>query len=86
MSIVEAGTIAQGFLVADKITDVDTFAEFMNIDIIDGIICCYAITDDYEGDMINNKKEEDWDLVELEIGDIYKERLFYKFLEEETEY
>ena len=86
MSIVEAGTIAQGYLVAEAIDDEDTWCCIRDVSIIDGLICCYTITDDYEGLMIDNKKEEDWELVELEIADIYKERMFYKFLQEETEY
>lgn len=86
MSIVETGNIAQGYLVVEQIDDVDTWCCIRDVNIIDGIICYYFMTDDYEGAMIDNKKEEDWELVELEIGDIYNERLFYKFLEEETEY
>ena len=86
MSIVETGDIAQGYLVAEQIYDDDTWDCILDVSIIDGIICCYTEFDDYAGLMIDNKKEEDWELVEDEIGDIYKERMFYKFLQEETEY
>jgi len=85
MSIAEVGTIAQGYLVPFQIYD-DDWCCIMAVDIIDGIICCYYEDFSSTGYMIDNKKEEEWTLVENEIGEIYKEREFYKYLEEETEY
>ena len=86
MSIAEAGVIATGYIVAENITDKDTWCCIMDVNIIDGLICYYTEIDDYDDLMVNGKKEEEWTLVELEIADIYKERDFYKYLEEETEY
>lgn len=86
MSIAEAGNITLGFLVPDQIWDEDNWNVIMDVSIIDGLICCYTEIDDYAGLMIDNKKEEEWELVELEIGDIYKERSMWKYAEEYTEY
>lgn len=82
--ITEVGTIAIGYLVPEQIDDEDTWVCIRDVSIIDGIICCYTEFDDYAGLMINNKKEEDWELVEFDIANIYKERLMWNFLETES--
>jgi len=79
MSIAEAGKIAQGYLVADQVDDADTFSCIRDVSIIGGIMCYYTEDEEYAGYMVNHKKEEDLDLFELEISDIYKERMFYQF-------
>ena len=83
-SIVEVG-IAQGYLVPNEIdyvnVDVDTWSCIRDISIIDGIVCYYYEDDEDSGLIINNKKEEDCELskFELEITDIFKERMFYDY-------